>query len=100
MNSKEQNKTYDLLGFNRIKELLISYTYTENAVLKIQELGSFHSVDKVEYEQELALEMRDLIALDSPLPLLEFPIQDEVIKQVRERKGLKPEPYPADYYLD
>ena len=82
LNSKEQNKTYDLLGFNRIKELLISYTYTENAVLKIQELGSFHSVDKVEYEQELALEMRDLIALDSPLPLLEFPIQDEVIKHI------------------
>jgi len=27
-------------------------------------------------------------------------IQGEVIKQVRERKGLKPEPYPADYYLD
>lgn len=27
-------------------------------------------------------------------------LQDEVIKQVRERKGLKPEPYPADYYLD
>jgi elongation factor 2 len=27
-------------------------------------------------------------------------LQDDVIKQVRERKGLKPEPYPADYYLD
>ncbi len=27
-------------------------------------------------------------------------LQDEVIKQVRERKGLKPEPYPAEYYLD
>jgi len=27
-------------------------------------------------------------------------LQGEVIKQVRERKGLKPEPYPADYYLD
>ena len=27
-------------------------------------------------------------------------LQDDVIKQVRERKGLKPEPYPAEYYLD
>jgi len=27
-------------------------------------------------------------------------LQDEVIKQVRERKGLKPEPNPPDYYLD
>jgi len=27
-------------------------------------------------------------------------IQGEVITQVRERKGLKPEPYPAEYYLD
>jgi len=27
-------------------------------------------------------------------------LQGEVIKQIRERKGLKPEPYPADYYLD
>ena len=27
-------------------------------------------------------------------------LQDEVIKQVRERKGLKPEPNPPEYYLD
>jgi len=27
-------------------------------------------------------------------------LQEGVVKQVRERKGLKPEPYPADYYLD
>jgi len=27
-------------------------------------------------------------------------LQGEVINQVRERKGLKPEPYPAEYYLD
>ncbi len=27
-------------------------------------------------------------------------LQDEVIKQIRERKGLKPEPYPPEYYLD
>ena len=27
-------------------------------------------------------------------------LQTEIVKQVRERKGLKPEPYPAEYYLD
>jgi elongation factor 2 len=27
-------------------------------------------------------------------------LQDEVITQIRERKGLKPEPYPASYYMD
>ena len=27
-------------------------------------------------------------------------LQEEVVKQVRERKGLKPEPNPASYYLD
>ena len=27
-------------------------------------------------------------------------LQPEVVKQVRERKGLKPEPYPASYYMD
>jgi elongation factor 2 len=27
-------------------------------------------------------------------------LQDQVVRQIRERKGLKPEPYPADYYMD
>jgi elongation factor 2 len=27
-------------------------------------------------------------------------LQTEVVKQIRERKGLKPEPYPASYYMD
>jgi elongation factor 2 len=27
-------------------------------------------------------------------------LQPEVVKQIRERKGLKPEPYPASYYMD
>ena len=27
-------------------------------------------------------------------------LQDGVVKQIRERKGLKPEPNPASYYLD
>jgi len=25
-------------------------------------------------------------------------LQDEITRKIRERKGLKPEPYPADYY--
>lgn len=27
-------------------------------------------------------------------------LQDDIVKQIRERKGLKPEPNPASYYLD
>ncbi len=27
-------------------------------------------------------------------------LQTDIVKQIRERKGLKPEPYPASYYLD
>jgi len=27
-------------------------------------------------------------------------LQEQVVKQVRERKGLKPEPYPSSYYMD
>jgi elongation factor 2 len=27
-------------------------------------------------------------------------LQGDVIKQIRERKGLKPEPYPPEYYMD
>jgi elongation factor 2 len=27
-------------------------------------------------------------------------LQTDIVKQVRERKGLKPEPYPASYYLE
>jgi len=26
-------------------------------------------------------------------------LRDDVIKKIRERKGLKPEPYPAEYYM-
>jgi hypothetical protein len=27
-------------------------------------------------------------------------LQEEVVKSIRERKGLKPEPNPASYYMD
>ena len=27
-------------------------------------------------------------------------LQTDIVKQIRERKGLKPEPYPPEYYLD
>ncbi len=27
-------------------------------------------------------------------------LQPDIVKQIRERKGLKPEPYPASYYMD
>jgi len=27
-------------------------------------------------------------------------LQDDVVRQIRERKGLKPEPYPSSYYME
>ena len=27
-------------------------------------------------------------------------LQSDIVKQIRERKGLKPDPYPPDYYMD
>jgi elongation factor 2 len=27
-------------------------------------------------------------------------LQTDIVKNIRERKGLKPEPFPASYYLD
>jgi elongation factor 2 len=32
--------------------------------------------------------------------MLDYSLQDRVTREVRERKGLKPEPYPASYYAD
>ncbi len=31
---------------------------------------------------------------------LDYSLQDEVTRQIRERKGLKPQPYPAEYYAE
>lgn len=27
-------------------------------------------------------------------------LQDQIVSQIRERKGLKPEPFPPEYYMD
>ena len=32
-----------------------------------------------------------------PLPRM---LQDDIVRKIRERKGLKPEPYPPSYYMD
>jgi len=32
--------------------------------------------------------------------LLDYALQDKVTREIRERKGLKPEPYPAEYYAE
>jgi len=27
-------------------------------------------------------------------------LQNQIVTQIRERKGMKPEPFPAEYYMD
>ena len=72
---------YQQLGFELVREKLAGYTATENGKLLAQQCTSFLPRNVYEHEQTLTLEMRDLLALDTPLPLLGFPSQISVIKK-------------------
>ncbi|MCK5816854.1 MAG: hypothetical protein KAH15_02510, partial [Candidatus Marinimicrobia bacterium] len=74
-------KLYQKLGFNLVREKLAEYTSTENANLKALSGASF--LPKIIYllKQQQHLEMRDLLALDTPLPLIGFPTQEEIISK-------------------
>ena len=74
-------KLYQQLGFNLVREKLAGYTSTENANLKALSMESF--IPKIIYllKQQQHLEMRDLLALDTSLPLIGFPAQEEIISK-------------------
>jgi len=74
-------KLYQKLGFDLVREKLSEYTTTENANLKALSGASF--LPKIIYllKQQQHLEMRDLLALDTPLPLIGFSAQEKIISK-------------------
>ncbi|MBN2780769.1 MAG: endonuclease MutS2 [Candidatus Marinimicrobia bacterium] len=76
---------YRQLGFETVKEKLAGYALTENGKRQILQLRSFLPLETYRKEQTLTLEMRDLLALDTALPMLGFASQTDRIKSVRVR---------------
>ena len=74
-------KLYQKLGFNLVREKLAGYTSTENANLKALSGASFLPNIIYLLKQQQHLEMRDLLALDTSLPLIGFPTQEEIISK-------------------
>lgn len=70
-----------VLGFDRIRHLIHAETTTEKAGLRAEQLPSFQPPEIYQKTQDLMLEMRDVIALDSALPLKGFKDQSNVFKQ-------------------
>ena len=76
-------KLYQQLGFHLVRDKLAGYTLTENANLKALSAVSFLPKSIYLLKQQQNLEMRDLLALDTPLPLIGFPTQDDIISKGR-----------------
>lgn len=70
-----------VLGFDRVRRLIRAETFTENAAGRAENLHSFQSPETVRNTQDLILEMRDLIALDTALPLTGFDDQTHIFKR-------------------
>jgi len=70
---------YQQLGFKQVKEKLSSYALGEKAHHHALNCSSFLPKNIYLKKQALHLEMRDLLALDTPLPLFGFNDQDEVV---------------------
>lgn len=75
-------KIYQQLGFNLVKEKLADYTLGEKAHENALNTLSFLPKSVFLDKQAVHLEMRDLLALDTPLPLFGFNKQDEIISKV------------------
>ena len=74
-------KLYQQLGFHLVREKLAEYTSTENAHSKALSAVSFLPKSIYLLRQQQHLEMRDLLALDTPLPLIGFPTQEDIISK-------------------
>ncbi|MCD6337350.1 MAG: hypothetical protein J7M01_03865, partial [Candidatus Marinimicrobia bacterium] len=72
-------KLYQQLGFHLVREKLAEYTSTENAHSKALSAGSFLPKSIYLLRQQQYLEMRDLLALDTSLPLIGFRAQEDII---------------------
>ncbi len=71
----------EALGFERVRRLIRSETFTEKAGRRAENLKSFQPVDIFRNSQDLILEMRELIALDSALVFRGFGDQTECLKR-------------------
>jgi len=70
-----------VLGFDRVRRLLRAETFTEKAGDLAGNLHSFQPPETFRKTQDLILEMRDLIALDTALPLSGFSDQIHIFKR-------------------
>ncbi len=74
---------YQQLGYNTVREKLASYTLCEMSEHAALNLSSFQPKHIYLKKQQQHLEMRDLMALDTALPLIGFPIQSEITAKAR-----------------
>ncbi|MFA6617934.1 MAG: endonuclease MutS2 [Candidatus Neomarinimicrobiota bacterium] len=79
------NKLYQQLGFNTVRKKLATYTHCEANRELALDLRSFQPRHIYLKKQQQHLEMRDLLALDTALPLLGFPKQNEILSKARIR---------------
>jgi DNA mismatch repair protein MutS2 len=70
-----------VLGFDRVRRLLKAETSTEKAGDRADNLRSFQAPETFRKTQDLILEMRDLIALDTAIPLSGFSDQTRIFKR-------------------
>lgn len=82
----------EVLGFERVRRLIRSETFTEKAGRQAENLKSFQPIGVFRKMQDLILEMRDLIALDSSLVFRGFGDQTECLKRASVKgSALSPE---------
>ncbi|MCF7832831.1 MAG: endonuclease MutS2 [Candidatus Marinimicrobia bacterium] len=78
-------KLYQQLGFHLVREKLAENTMTENGNLNALGINSFLPRSVYLHKQLQNLEMRDLLALDTPLPLIGFYSMEEVVSKTKVR---------------
>ncbi|HDR05680.1 MAG TPA: hypothetical protein ENN84_10620 [Candidatus Marinimicrobia bacterium] len=76
---------YQQLGFSKIRQVLAEGAITERAQGRLGGLLSFMELADYRRQQLLTLEMRQLIALDSALPLLAFPNMSDSLRRASIR---------------
>jgi DNA mismatch repair protein MutS2 len=84
-------KLYHQLGFHLVREKLAEYTSTENGQLFAQAAKSFLPKNIYLLKQQQHLEMRDLLALDTALPLIGFSNQEDVMSKTKVKGTVLPE---------
>jgi DNA mismatch repair protein MutS2 len=79
---------YQQLGFNKIRQVLAERAISERGKSRLENLQSFLEEADYRHQQSLTLEMRQLIALDSALPLLAFPNMSQTLRRAAIRDAV------------